>query len=167
MSRRSGLFAGAAGALLVRAALIRVILMKLRGDVARINAGDYGPLLAGYAEDAVLVFNEGPHRWSGEHRGRAAIERFLGDFVGAGINGEIRALWIGGPPWAMTLVVRFDDWSERPDGERIYANHTIVLARTRWGKIVEQHDFYQDTGRILALEQRLRELGIEPVGARP
>lgn len=33
---------------------------------------------------------------------------------------------------------------------------------TRWGKVVHQEDFYEDTGRILALESRLRELGIEP-----
>jgi ketosteroid isomerase-like protein len=162
MSYRSGLIAGLTGALLMRAVLIRVLLIKLRRDVARINEGDYGPLLAGYAEDAVLLFNDGPHRWAGEHRGRARIERFLKDFTAAGIQGEIRALWIGGPPWAMTLIVRFDDSAERPDGERIYANRTVLLARTRWGRIVEQEDFYEDTGRILALEERLRELGVEP-----
>ena len=55
------------------------------------------------------------------------------------------------------------DQAERPDGERIYANRTVLLARTRWGRIVEQEDFYEDTGRILALEERLRELGVEPV----
>jgi ketosteroid isomerase-like protein len=162
MSYRSGLIAGFAGALLLRAALIRALLAKLGADVKRLNGGDYGPLLAGYAEDAVIVFNDGPHRWAGEHRGRARIERFLRDFTAAGINGEVRALWIGGPPWAMTLIVRFDDWADGPDGERIYANRTVLVARTRWGRIVEQEDFYEDTGRILALEERLRALGIEP-----
>jgi ketosteroid isomerase-like protein len=163
MSHRSGLIAGVSGALLARAALIRVLLFKLRRDVASLNAGDHGPLLAGYAEDAVLHFNEGPHRWSGEHRGKAKIDRFLRDFTRAGINGELRALWIGGPPWAMTLVVRFDDWAEGPGGEQLYANRTLLLARTRWGRIVEQQDFYEDTSRILVLEERLRELGVEPV----
>ncbi len=163
MNQKSALIAGFAGALLMRMALIRVLLAKLNGDVARINEGDYGPLLAGYAEDAVLVFNDGPHRWAGEHRGRPAIERFLREFTRAGINGRIRALWIGGPPWAMTLIVRFDDWAEGPGGERIYANRTLLLARTRWGRIVEQQDFYEDTARITALEQRLQELGVEPV----
>jgi ketosteroid isomerase-like protein len=149
----------------MRAALIRLLLFKLKRDVASLNRGDHGPLLAGYAEDAVLHFNEGPHRWSGEHRGKAKIDRFLREFTHAGINGEIRGLWIGGPPWAMTLVVRFDDWAESPDGERIYANRTLLLARTRWSKIVEQQDFYEDTSRILAFEERLRELGVEPVAS--
>ncbi len=163
MSNRSGLIAGAAGALFIRGALIRVLLFKLRRDVAKLNAGDHGPLLGGYAKDAVLHFNEGPHRWSGEHVGKARIEDFLKEFTRAGINGEIRALWIGGPPWAMTLVVRFDDWAKAPDGREIYSNRTLLLARTRWGKIVEQHDFYEDTSRIQTLEDTLSELGIEPL----
>jgi ketosteroid isomerase-like protein len=163
MRQRSSLIIGCLATLAVRALFIRGLLAKLERDVERLNDGDYRPLLAGYADSAVLNFNDGPHRWAGEHRGRPAIERFLRDFTRAGINGRIRALWIGGPPWAMTLVVRFDDWARTSDGEEIYANRTLLLARTRWGRIVEQDDFYEDTGRILAFEQRLRELGIEPV----
>jgi ketosteroid isomerase-like protein len=156
------LFAGAAWMIGARALLRRALLAKLRADVAALNAGDYQPLLAGYAPDAVLHFNDGPHRWAGEHRGRAAIERFLRDFTSAGLHGEIRSLWISGPPWAMTLAVRFDDRAEGPDGERIYENRTALVARTRWGRIVEQRDFYEDTGRILSLERRLQELGVAP-----
>jgi len=78
-------------------------------------------------------------------------------------QGEIKELWIGGPPWALTLVARFDDVARAPDGEQIYANRTCLVVRTRWGKIVEHEDFYEDTGRILELEARLRELGIMPV----
>jgi hypothetical protein len=37
------------------------------------------------------------------------------------------------------------------------------VARTRWGKIVEHDDFYADTGRIVALDEKLRALGVEPV----
>ena len=65
----------------------------------------------------------------------------------------------------MTLVVRFDDWAEAPDGRQIYSNHTMLLARTRWGRIVEQRDFYEDTSRILSLEASLREIGIEPAAS--
>ena len=35
------------------------------------------------------------------------------------------------------------------------------------GKVVEQEDFFADTGRIDALEERLGELGIAPVDAAP
>jgi ketosteroid isomerase-like protein len=164
IDRRSAML-GAGAAIATRAILPRVILLKLRRDVRRLNAGDYRPLLFGYADDAVLHFNEGQHRWSGVHRGKPAIERFMRDFVGAGVTGEIGALWIGGPPWALTLVARFDDRATGPAGEELYANRVVIVARTRWGKIVEHEDFHLDTTRIVAFDEKLRELGVEPVAA--
>lgn len=161
--RLAPIAAGALGAIAARRLLGTALLFKLRRDVRALNAGDYGPLLAGYAEDAVLQFNDGTHRWAGVHRGKPAIERFLQDFVAAGIEGEIIELFFAGVPWRMTLLVRFDDEAHAPDGEQIYRNRTFLLARTRWGKIVSQQDFYEDTERIGALEQRLTELGVAPV----
>jgi ketosteroid isomerase-like protein len=154
---------GAAAVVLGRGLLTRLMLLKLRRDVRSLNRGDYRPLLAAYTEDAVLLFNDGEHRWAGEHRGKPAIERFLRSFVEAGLTGQITELLFAGPPWRMTLVVRFDDESHAPSGERIYSNRTVLLVRTRWGKIFWHEDFYEDTGRIEALDARLRELGIDPV----
>lgn len=154
------LLAGVAGALAVRAALPRVLKYKVRHDLERLNAGDPGPMLAGFSDDAVLHFHHGAHRWSGTHTGKDAIARFLQDFVTAGLHGEFGRVWISGPPWALQLCVRFDDQAHAPDGEQIYANRTIIWARTRWGKIVEQRDFYEDTARITDLENRLQGLGI-------
>lgn len=167
-SRWATLALGALAATAARGLLGRAILLKLRRDVRALSAGDYRPSLAGYAEDAVLVFNEGTHRWAGEHRGREAIERFFRDFVAAGLKGEIGELLFAGPPWRMTLMVRFDDHALGPDGEEIYRNRTALLARTRWGKIVWQQDFYEDTERIGALDAKLTELGVMPAdGAAP
>lgn len=154
------MLAGAALGVLGRAALQRLMLAKLRHDVARLNDGDHRPFLAGFADDAVLRFAPGEHRWAGDHRGKPAIERFLRMFVAAGLEGEIHALWFGGPPWAMTIVVRFDDHADGPDGTPIYANRTAIVVRTRWGRIVEQQDFYEDTERIAEFDRRLQELGI-------
>jgi len=151
---------GAAMAVAGREAMRRALLARLRGDVARLNAGDYAPLLAAFADDAVLYFNDGPHRWAGEYRGRSAIESFLGSFTAAGIQGEIVDLWTAGPPWALTLICRFDDWADDPrDGRRVYANRTVLVARTRRGKIVEQRDFYEDTARIAEFDRVLTERG--------
>jgi ketosteroid isomerase-like protein len=155
--------AGAAAAIAARAALSRGLLLKLRRDIARLNAGDYGPLLAAFADDALLVFNDGDHRWAGEHRGKAAIERFLQDFTRAGIRGELKDVQLGGPPWAMTLTARFDDGAVGPDGEELYRNRVAIVARTRWGKIVRQDDFFEDTDRIGRFDRRLTELGVGPV----
>jgi len=165
MIDKRSMLIGAGAAIAGRAVLPHVLMLKLRRDVGRLNAGDYRPLLAGYADEAVLHFNEGPHRWSGEYRGKPAIECFLREFVGAGLTGEVRNLWIVGPPWALTMVARFDDRATGPNGEELYANRVVIMARTRWGKIVEQDDFYVDTARIVAFEEKLRELGMEPVAA--
>lgn len=165
MTHKPSLLAGAGAAIAARALLPQVLLLKLRRDLGRLNTGDPRPLLSGFAEDAVLHFNQGPHRWAGPHRGKAAIEHFLRDFIRAGLTGDIRSLWVAGPPWALRLVVRFDDRAVGPDGEQLYANRVVIVARTKWGKIVEQEDFYEDTGRILALDEKLDALGIAPVGA--
>jgi ketosteroid isomerase-like protein len=156
--------AGAALGLGARSLLLRALRARFARDVARLNAGDYRPLLAGYADDAVLVFNVGEHRWSGEHRGKAAIERFLRNFTAAGLQGELLDIAMAGPPWAATLVARFDDRATGPEGDELYANRVVLLLRTRWGKIVRHEDFYEDTGRIEVLERRLTELGVAPAG---
>jgi ketosteroid isomerase-like protein len=154
--------AGAGGAFAARALLSRVLLLKLRRDVRALNAGDIEPLLSGFAPDAVLRFNDGEHRWAGEHRGKAAIARFLREFVAAGLQGQVTELFVAGPPWRMTLLARFDDHAHDHAGEEIYRNRTILLARTRWGRVVRQEEFYEDTQRIVALEARLSELGVRP-----
>lgn len=158
----AGAALGACAALAGRALIRRALLVKLRRDVRALNAGDHRPLLSGYADNAVLRFHEGDHRWAGEHRGKAAIERFLRTFVAAGLQGEIREAFVAGPPWRMTLLVRFDDHAAGPDGEALYGNRTVLLARTRWGRIVHQEDFYEDTERIARFEARLREFGTRP-----
>ena len=156
--------AGAAGAIGARALLVRALLGKFRRDLAKLNEGDYRPLLDAFADDALLVFNDGDHRWAGEHRGKKAIERFLQDFVAAGIRGELTEAWMGGAPWALTMVARFDDGATGPDGEELYRNRVVLVVRTRWGKVVRQDDFYEDSARIQRLDERLTELGIAPVG---
>lgn len=152
-------FVGALGALAAQALFKRALLFKLRRDVRALNAGDWRPLLAGYAPDAVLRFNDGEHRWRGEHRGREAIRRFLESFVAAGLKGEIRELFVSGPPWRMTLLARFDDHALDEHGREVYANRTVLVVRTRWAKIVLHEDFYEDTQRIVALDTLLREWG--------
>lgn len=70
---------------------------------------------------------------------------------------------MGGPPWELTLVARFDDRAQGPAGETLYRNRAVLVVRTRWGRIVEQDDFHEDTGHIEAFEDRLRALGVQPV----
>jgi ketosteroid isomerase-like protein len=163
MKTTHGLVLGAAAAFGARALMNRIVLEKLRADVRKLDGGDYSALLSGYSDDAVLHFTDGDHRWAGDHVGKEAIERFLRDYTHAGMQGEVTEILTSGPPWAMTLVARFDDRATGPDGEEIYSNKVVVLARTRWGKIVDHSDFYEDSAKIPAFDKKLTELGIDPV----
>jgi ketosteroid isomerase-like protein len=156
---------GAALALAARAALPRILLLKFSGSVKALNAGDYKPLLDNYADDFVLHFHDGPHRWRGDWVGKAGFEAFMQNFTAAGIQGEIRSIATSGPLWALTMWVRFDDHADAPDGTRLYENSTVLVLRTRRFKVVEQHDFYVDTQEIVDFDRRLQERGVEAVPA--
>jgi hypothetical protein len=41
-----------------------------------------------------------------------------------------------------------------------YAKDTVLVCRTRWGKIIHQENFYVDTVRMLAFDRKLTELGM-------
>lgn len=157
MRQSTALAMGACLAVSTRAALRQALLAKFRSDVRKLNAGEPEGLLAAYDNDAILRFHDGDHRWAGTHRGRQAIGQFLRNMVDAGLQGTIREIWMGGPPWALTLVARFDDQATGPDGGVLYSNRAVLVVRTRWGRIVEQDDFYEDTSRIESLEAQLRE----------
>src|SRR5215469_1895523 len=118
----------------------------IRRNVRALASGDPGPLLASYAHDAVLVF-PGRSTWSGEHRGKPAIESFLRSYLDDGIVGEAHEILVNGPPWRTTLSVLFTVEAKTPTGEVAYQNRAMLFARARWGKIVYQEDF-EDTQSI-------------------
>lgn len=153
-----GLLVGMALVLIARVLFVRVLLLKLRRDVAALAAGDHRPLLSGYARDAVLEFHEGDHRWSARYEGRDRIEAFLLTFVAAGLRGEIRSLHVSGWPWRMAVLARFDDAAD-VDGERLYDNQTVLECHLRWGRIVHQTDYYVDTARIERFDRALTARG--------
>jgi ketosteroid isomerase-like protein len=165
--RWRSLLLGACLATVGRAVVLRLLLVKFARDVVKLNAGDHTSLLAASADDFVLHFNDGDHRFSGDWVGKSGMDRFLQNFTAAKIQGEICQIALSGPPWALTLWARFDDHADAPDGTRIYQNRTALVLRTRWGKIVEQEDFYADTERIAALDRKLTELGVAAVPKHP
>ena len=101
-----------------------------------------------YADDAVLVF-PGQSPWSGEHRGKAAIEAFLRRYVDDRLVGETHEILVNGPPWRTTVCVVFTVEATDAAGEVVYQNRAVLFARAVWGKIVYQEDF-EDTHRIEA-----------------
>jgi ketosteroid isomerase-like protein len=125
----------------------------IRRSVRALRDGDLGPLLAGVADDAVLVF-PGESSWAGEHRGKAAIELFLRRFLEAGLVGEVHEIVVNGPPWRTTVCVLFTDRATSPGGEVVYENRVMFLVRAVWGKVVYQEDFL-DTEKVAAFDRYL------------
>lgn len=127
----------------------------IRRNVRALRSGDIGPLLAGYADDAVLVFpGHGPR--GGEHRGKAAIEAFLRRFLEERVVGETHDILVNGPPWRTTVCVLFTVEATDAAGEIVYQNRAVLFARAVWGKIVYQEDF-EDTHKIEAFDAYLAQ----------
>lgn len=60
----------------------------------------------------------------------------------------------------MTLWARLDDRATGPGGEPLYENRAAVVLKTRWGKVVEQEDYYVDTVRMAEFDRKLTALGV-------
>lgn len=131
------------------------VRLMIRRNIAAMGRGDYGPLLSGYADDAVLVF-PGQSSWSGEHRGKAAIEAFLQRFLAAGLHGEAHDILVNGPPWRTLVCVLFTDRAENAQGNVVYENRVALVGRARWGRITYQED-YLDTHQVTAFDAYLAE----------
>jgi ketosteroid isomerase-like protein len=127
----------------------------IRRNVRALRSGDPGPLLAGYADDAVLVF-PGQSSWGGEHRGKAAIGAFLRRFVDNGLVGETQDILVNGPPWRTTICVLFLVKATDASGRVVYENRAVLFVRAVWGKIVYQEDF-ENTHKVEAFEAYLSQ----------
>jgi uncharacterized protein (TIGR02246 family) len=130
-----------------------MIRRMVRKNVRALQEGDPGPILSGFAEDGVLVF-PGQSSWSGEYRGKAAIEAFLRRFLDAGLRGEIHEIIVNGPPWRTTVGILFTDRARDAGGTEVYANRAMFLVRARWGKVLSQEDFL-DTQKVAAFDEYL------------
>jgi uncharacterized protein (TIGR02246 family) len=127
----------------------------IRRSVRALRAGDARPLLASYADDAVLVF-PGSSAWGGEYRGKAAIAGFFHRYVKDGLTGEAHEILVNGPPWRTTVCVLFTVRAADAAGSVVYDNRAVLFARARWGKIFYQEDF-EDTQKIEAFDRFLRQ----------
>src|SRR5262249_36633171 len=137
-------------------------------NIARLNAGDYRPALAMFANDATLTF-PGANSWAAmfrphargrhavpTHRGRVEIEAFLRRHTEQGIQMEVEDILVNGPPWRARAAVRCHDWTPGEDGNDVYNNRAVLWVRTRWGRILEQED-YEDTERSAAYDVVLED----------
>jgi len=113
----------------------------IKRNIAKLNAGDYGPALAMYADGATLAF-PGANSFATmyrpaergiashpTHRGRAEIEAFLRRYTAEGIQMVVEDILVNGPPWNARAAVRCHDWIE--GDPRPYENRAVMWVRTR------------------------------------
>ena len=139
----------------------------IRRNIARLNAGDYGPALAMYTDDATLTF-PGSNSWSTMFRparaaagpptrpiaGATRSRTFMRRYTAHGIQMVVDDILVNGPPWHARAAVRCHDWIPADGGHDVYDNRAVMWVRTRWGHIVE-HEDYEDTERTLAYDELL------------
>ena len=127
--------------------------IMVKRALAAMNAGDIGPLLKTYADDARVVF-PGDHSWGATYQGRDEIERFLRRVVKAGVKFEPEDIVVKGPPWNLTLCCRFRDYVRGEDGSLVYENRVFEFIRIVGGKTRLQ-EMYLDTQRVEGLDRHL------------
>ncbi|WP_406409448.1 nuclear transport factor 2 family protein [Streptomyces sp. NBC_01643] len=124
-----------------------------RHNVKKLMQGEIGPLLSSFSEDATLVL-DGQHSWSGSHQGKRQIAEFFERFLKERIRGQLHEILVQGPPWKTVAIARFTDGATGLNGETVYRNHAVILARISWGKIVYQH-VYEDTQSVADFDEYL------------
>jgi ketosteroid isomerase-like protein len=166
IKRRGGgraVVAGLAVGLAVPALYREAVRRMFRFNVRRLNAGDLRPLVRTYADDVRFTF-PGASSWGGTFVGRAAVERWVGRFVEAGLQLEPNDIVVDGPPWATRACLRFTDRYTAPDGTIAYHNEGVIYARIAWGRLTS-YEVHEDTHKTTAFDAYLAERGLP--GAPP
>jgi hypothetical protein len=120
--------------------------------MARLNAGDYRPLLRLDAADVRFRF-PGRSSWATELRGKRDLERWLQRFVAAGLQIRPDEVVVGGLPWRMTLCVR-GTVRKVAGGATVYQNRYVIWGHMAWG-FVRDYEVYEDTEETLDLDAYL------------
>jgi ketosteroid isomerase-like protein len=119
-------------------------------NLARLNAGDYGPALRMDADDIRFRF-PGDSSWATELQGKDDLARWLQRFVDVGVQIFADEVVLSGPPWNQKLCVRGHDYLRAPSGETVYENRYVIWGHMAWGKL-RAYEVYEDTQAAKALD---------------
>lgn len=143
------------GAAVAAAAHPRLVRAALQHNLARLRAGDSGPLLRFYANDVRFRF-PGTSSWAADLSGKRELSAWIDEFVAIGLQLHADEVVVSGPPWRTTFCLRCSDSLRGPDGELVYENRAVLWGTSRWG-LVREYEVYEDTERSLALDAWLAE----------
>ena len=118
----------------------------------KVSTGDLRLPLMGMAKDARFVF-PGSSSFSGEQRGKAAIESWLRRFAALRPDFTVRDVAVAGPPWNMRVFMRFSDRIIAPNGY-VYENEGIESIAIRYG-LIREIRVHLDTEKLTALDAEL------------
>src|SRR4029079_11103885 len=93
------------GAVLGTLACSWALRRALEYNLARVRAGDPGPLLRFYAEDVRFRF-PGDSSWAAEISSKRELERWIARFMEVGLELYPEQVVIAGPPWNTTFCIR-------------------------------------------------------------
>ena len=121
--------------------------------MARLNAGDPGPLLRLDHRDIRFRF-PGDSTWGGEIRGKEALSKWLERFVASGLQIFPDEVVVRGWPWNTTIAIRGTDHLDVPGEGRVYENRYVIWGRIAWG-LMREYEVYEDTQASKALDAYL------------
>ncbi len=110
------------------------------------------------APDVHFTF-PGTSSWAADTHTRDELEQWVRRTAAVGLVHEPRQILLVGPPWRMCIAVRLTDECRAPDGELVYDNLAVIVAHTRWGRLVEFETFL-DTDRIAPLDEYVARSGL-------
>jgi hypothetical protein len=128
----------------------------LRRNLAKLNAGEAGPLIRMDAPDISFRF-PGESSWATEVHSAADHAAWLSRLVEVGVQIELDEVVAQGPPWRMTICVRARSFLD-VGGERRYNNRAVMWGTIRWGKLHE-YEVYEDTQETARLDAYLEGSG--------
>jgi hypothetical protein len=123
--------------------------------MGRTRKGDVRPTLFLDAPDVKLTF-PGRNSWSGEFRGKDAVEAWLRRFAAVGIQIYPVEVIAKGFPWKTTICVRGYDFLRDDAGATVYQNRYVIWGRMAWGRLKE-YEVYEDTHQPDELDAWLAE----------
>jgi ketosteroid isomerase-like protein len=130
----------------------------LRLVYRRTFAGQDGLMMMATAADVTFSF-PGSSSFAANLVGRESLREWLARFTALRPRFEIRDVAVSGPPWNMTVAVRFHDAIGAD-----YENEGVEWLRMRWGR-VRSLEVFLDTERVSSWEGRLAGAAGPPSGA--
>ena len=141
-----------------------IIRMMVRQNVARLNAGDAGPMLTMASRNVELRF-PGDNSWArmfrpveksrrpyATHNGIDECRAFADRFAAEGIQFTLEDIMVNGGPWNTRVAMRLVSHKPGANGVDEYNNRAMAVLEIRWGRLVVWED-YEDTERVAAWDR--------------